>query len=178
MSLQKKVQENTSALIASFSGLNQTEAEFKPSENVWSVLECVEHIFLIDNAVVKIIGIPPPAETMENDKTELFSAEKLHHILVTKREMQKVPAPDSMVPKGILKTKLEAEQSINSVSSKISSLLDANDITKETHTIKHPRLGEMTKLDWVHFMIAHTNRHILQIEELKIHPDFPVSKSI
>ncbi|MBL7884376.1 MAG: hypothetical protein JNL69_09930, partial [Bacteroidia bacterium] len=50
---------------------------------------------------------------------------------------------------------------------KIISHIKLNAIENEKQTIQHPRLGEMTKLDWVHFLMAHTKRHVLQIEEIK-----------
>ena len=34
-------------------------------------------------------------------------------------------------------------------------------------TEKHYYFGEMTKPDWVHFLLQHTDRHIAQLEELK-----------
>ena len=50
---------------------------------------------------------------------------------------------------------------------KIVGHINSNTIEQETITLKHPILGEMTKVDWIHFMIAHTNRHLVQIEEVK-----------
>jgi uncharacterized damage-inducible protein DinB len=167
MNLQEKLKENTTVLINSFSTLNQAAIEFKPAENVWSVLECVEHIFLIDRAVAKGIATPPPAEKAENTKTELFGEGKLNHLLVTKRIEYKAVAPDFSIPKGRFKTSTEAIEAINNVMNETIDFLNRNDVTQDTHTTVHMRLGDMTKTDWIHFLIAHTNRHIVQIEETK-----------
>lgn len=166
MTLQEKVKANTIGLLNSFTPLTQTQIEFKPVENKWSILECVEHIFLIDTAISKIMNTPAP-EKIENTKPELYGAEKLNHMLVAKRDEFKVPSPDPFIPKGIIKTTEDAATNINSITAKIIAHLDTNDISKELHTMKHTRLGEMTKVDWIHFLIAHTNRHIVQIEEAK-----------
>jgi hypothetical protein len=172
MSLQEKIQTNTLELLKSFNSLSHDEIKFKPSEKIWSVLECVEHIFLIAEAVSKVISTPEGAVKNENDKTELFGEQKLNILLVSNRAF-KVPAPDYVSPKGRFVKSEDAVQNINSVMGKIILHIDSHTIDVETHTIKHPVLGEMTKVDWIHFMIAHTNRHILQIEELKKNSGFP-----
>lgn len=166
MSLQEKIQNNTTELLKSFNALNQAELVFKPSEKAWSVLECVEHIFLISEAVLKVISTPAPVEKTENSKTELFGEEKLNMLLITNRAF-KVPAPDFVSPKGRFADSKDATQSINITIEKIIQHINTNVIEQETQTLKHPVLGAMTKTDWIHFMIAHTNRHILQIEGLQ-----------
>jgi len=165
MTLSEKLQANTIALFNTIDSLAQAEVEFKSSPDSWSILECVEHIFLVDKAVYKSIFTPAP-ETVENDKTELFGEGKLNHLLVTKRDF-KVVAPVPVTPTNRFKTIEEAKQNINAIIDQIIDHISTHKIEEETHTIKHIRLGEMTKVDWIHFLISHTNRHILQIEAIK-----------
>lgn len=165
MSLQVKIQENKIELLNSFVNMNKEDLEFKPAENVWSVLEVLEHIFMINKAVLKVI-VTPPIENHESSTYELFGENKLNHLIVTKRA-NKVPAPDFSNPTGRFASIQDAEQNLNSLIDKIVEHINNNKIEEETITVKHPMLGEMTKVDWIHFMIAHTNRHLLQIEEVK-----------
>ena len=164
--LQEKIKANTLEFLNSFNTLSQASVEFKPSEKAWSVLECAEHVFLIDEAVSKIIATPSSTEKTENTKTELFGEQKLNMLLVTNRAF-KVPAPDYVTPKGRFVSVADVVKNINMVIDKIIDHINTNEIEHETQLIKHPMLGMMTKIDWIHFMIAHTNRHILQIEEVK-----------
>ncbi len=166
MILQEKLKANTISLLKSFTSLTQPQVEYKLSSTSWSVLECVEHIYIVNVAVLKSITTPAP-EKIENDKTELFGEGKLNHILVNKRDEFKVIAPEFASPKGRFKTVEEVKQNINSIIDKIIDYISTNKIEEDTQTIKHFRLGEMTKVDWIHFLISHTNRHILQIEEVK-----------
>jgi uncharacterized damage-inducible protein DinB len=165
MSLQAKIQDNKIQLLNSFLNLNKEEIEFKPAENVWSVLEVLEHIFMINKAVLKVI-VTPALEKSNNTSYELFGESKLNHLIVTKRA-NKVPAPEFSNPTGLFTTITDAEQNLNSLIDKIVDYINEINIEQETITLKHPILGDMTKVDWIHFMIAHTNRHLLQIEELK-----------
>lgn len=165
MTLEEKLRANTINLFKSLDSLTQVQAEIKISPDSWSVLECAEHIFLVDKAVSRNISTPAP-ENKENDKAELFGEGKLNHLLVTKREF-KVIAPEYATPTGRFKTIEEIKKNINAIIDQIIDHISTHNIEQETHTIKHPRLGEMTKVDWLHFLISHTNRHIMQIEEVK-----------
>jgi hypothetical protein len=175
MNLQNKIQHSISELNHSYNHLNGAQLNYKPTEKDWSVLECLEHIFLINERVLKALSSPyPPSNgNIENTKTELFSFEKLNHILVTKREANKLDAPDFSVPTGAFSSKENAVQNIQRNTEGILNFLDSNDITQDTQTIAHIRLGEMTKTDWIHFMVTHTFRHLKQIEALKAHAHFP-----
>jgi len=166
MNLEEKIKNNTQALFESISALSEEKANAKIDDNTWSVLECLEHIFLVDVGVSKTLIVDITADN-KNDKSELFSEGKLNYLLVDKRQEFKVPAPDFVSPTGRFKTLVEAQKSIEVIIEKIISHIKLNAIENEKQTIQHPRLGEMTKLDWVHFLMAHTKRHVLQIEEIK-----------
>jgi uncharacterized damage-inducible protein DinB len=166
MTLQEKIKANTVGLLNSLNGLTDAQANVKPESTVWSVLECLEHVFLVDVGISKALLVET-TENNTNDKSELIGYDKLNHILVNKRKDFKVPAPDFVSPTGRFNTIEQGKQSVNIVIDKILLHLNQHDISTETHTIKHPRLGEMTKLDWIYFLITHTNRHIEQMEELK-----------
>lgn len=166
MTLIEKVNRNTTALFESISELNDEKANAKTDAKSWSVIECLEHIFLVDVGISKTLTMEASSE-ITNEKTELFGESKLNYLLVDKRDDFKVPAPDFVSPVGRFKTLSEAKKSIEIIIDKILAHIKTNAIENEKQTIKHPRLGEMTKLDWIHFLIAHTQRHIKQIEEIK-----------
>ncbi|MEO6902067.1 MAG: DinB family protein [Bacteroidia bacterium] len=168
MTLQNKIEINATHFLDSFLLLTEEQLHHKPSLNAWSILECAEHVYLANCSVSKIICTPSLPEKVENQSVELFGEGKLNHLLVNKRAVLKIPAPDYVVPKGIFKTGHDLKKQFNDVINNIITQLDKTDLTKDTQTIKHFRLGEMTKTDWVNFMIAHTNRHLLQIEEIKL----------
>ncbi len=170
--LSDKIRVNTTALHQSYNGLNETQVHFKPAENCWSVLECLEHIYLINKAVMgAMTGIT--AENMpDNIKTELFGEEKLDKLLVKGRAF-KVPAPDFVKPKGKFVNLSEASQHIDTVANRLIEHINSYPVEQDVRTYKHPILGYMTPMDWVHFMVSHTERHIHQIEDLKANAHFP-----
>ncbi len=164
-SIQEKIKVTIDKLIDQITPLDQQELEYKPSLGSWNILECVEHIHLVNAGIVTVLQKPAP-ESNENMVSELFGEGKLNHLLVTKREAKHV-APERVSPKGIFKDREEAEKAIHKDIHVILHLLNTKDFSQETFIIHHPRLGNMTKTDWLYFLIAHTERHIFQIEEIK-----------
>ena len=167
MLLSDKIRTTLFSLIDLIDSSGEEELHYKPAPDSWSILECVEHICLVNHNIAQLIQTPPPA-SHENKLSELYGEGKLNHLLVTKRDMKRV-APEKVTPKGIFKTPGEAKEAIYRDTETILRTLEATSIGQQTHTIPHHALGEMTKTDWLHFMIAHTQRHLLQIETIKEH---------
>lgn len=166
MNLSTKIEHNIKALFHSYASVSEEVLNNKSAEKVWSILECLEHIYLIDKAVLAVLTTAESKYKTDNGQTELFGEEKIKKLLVQGRSF-KVPAPEYVQPKGEFSSSAIAKQRIDAVIESIKQHLVTNTIEQETYTFKHPILGPMTKTDWVHFMIAHTERHMLQIEELK-----------
>lgn len=171
--LPNKIRANTVALHHSYSQLNETQVSYKLSEKSWSVLECLEHIYLIDKAVLGAMAGASTENIPDNTRTELFGVEKIDKLLVKGRAF-KVPAPDFVAPKGKFTNLSEATQHIDTITSRVIDHINSNPVEQDVRTYKHPVLGYMTPTDWIHFMISHTERHIYQIEDLKANSSFPV----
>lgn len=164
-SIQEKITATIDKLTDLINQSDQQELEYKATPDFWSILECAEHIHLVNSGIARILQKPAP-ETNENMVSELFGEGKMNHLLVTKREVKQV-APESVAPKGIFKTAEEAKKAIHKDIHVILHLLNTKDFSQETFIIHHPRLGNMTKTDWLYFLIAHTERHLYQIQEIK-----------
>ncbi|CAN5463834.1 hypothetical protein BH10BAC5_BH10BAC5_10670 [soil metagenome] len=48
------------------------------------------------------------------------------------------------------------------------------DVNLNTFYFAHPQLGNLTKEEWLFYLAAHTNRHRMQIENIKIHLPFTI----
>jgi DinB superfamily len=165
MNLVEKINQNTELLFASFLGLSNEQLIQKPNNKTWSVIENTEHIFLVDVGVSKVLTTNHQPKEKGQNKTELYGDSRLETLLVNRSF--KVTAPTFVSPQNRFSSAHDAEKSIRIIIDKIIWYIGNNDIASETITIKHAALGEMTKTDWVHFLIHHTYRHILQIEEAK-----------
>lgn len=164
-SIQEKITATIDKLTDQINQSDQQELEYKATPDSWSILECAEHIHVVNSGIAKLLQKPGP-ETNENMVSELFGEGKMNHLLVTKRAVKQI-APEGVAPKGIFKTAEEATKAIHKDIHVILHLLNTKDFSQETFIIHHPRLGSMTKTDWLYFLIAHTERHFFQVEEIK-----------
>jgi hypothetical protein len=130
------------------------------NQNIWNVFMHLEHILLVEKAVlVGLLKAPTAvAETME-----LIGNDKLERIIITNRHLKTI-SPPNFIPKGIYTTKEEAINNIIDLRNKLIGLIGDQTIIPNNRMRQHPFLGDMTMIDWLHFIIHHSHRHYLHIE--------------
>lgn len=157
---RSKLNANLQQFVQLLSPLSTEARRFK-QDNEWNLLEILEHVWLTEQTVVQMIT---KGSGSFSDDLEIFGFDKLKKVLVDYRH-RKVKAPQGMEPKG-------AEISLPDLLVKLhngrNSLI--NDIqsarlwmSAEVHV--NPMLGEMTVIDWLHFILLHSERHYLQMQE-------------
>jgi hypothetical protein len=134
----------------------------KPAGDKWSIAEIGEHILLSERVIYMLLSRPSASKS---EKPELVGNEKIAHILVSRRSVQ-VPSAPSLHPKGIYQdaAAFGTELVANRDKQKQELLSGRIDLNNGTH--KHPVLGEMTPIDWLHFNLHHAQRHLEQMKDI------------
>jgi hypothetical protein len=168
--LVQHLQRTSEKFLKSVEGLSEAQWNFKPAPERWSIAECAEHITaaetLIRGAVEK--GLTEPLEggaTAELVKDELIST------MIIDRS-KKFSAPEPLVPTkrfGSPEATLETFRKERAATIKLAE----GDANFRAHAVKHPGFGMLDTYGWMLFLSAHSERHTLQIEEVKAHADFP-----
>ena len=78
---------------------------------------------------------------------------------------RKVPAPEFLLPKGLIKNESEFVEKFLKQRGKLVDALENGKITIDNAITPHPLIGEMTKTDWLNFIVYHAERHLLQIKD-------------
>lgn len=130
------------------------------NEGAWTALETLEHVFITEKVVLKMMRMP--GEQAEQE--ELFGEGKLNHLLA-KRE-HKVESPDFLKPNGRFSSVEEWTSAFAEMRDQLKKDLGAGVLQLGKEQLPHPYLGQMTKNDWMYFLIAHANRHVVQVKEL------------
>jgi hypothetical protein len=151
-------------LLAVMADLSDEELHFKPDETTWSVLECAEHIFVVEVGVLRMLQTETTPAVAIGTET-MINREKLGVFLENRNK--KVASPDFAAPKGRFKNLPEFLLAFENKRKELYKVLEKTNLT-DGILIKHPIIGEMTKADWAYFIPRHTARHIAQIKELKI----------
>ncbi len=169
--LVNHLQKTRQFLLDEVAGLSEAQANFKPAEDRWSVAECAEHITLAEDFLRGVVGQAMQAPAAPERKEELKGKEDQVLKFVTDRS-QKFQAAEPLRPTGRWNS-LEATIEVFKASRK--KTLDYAHGTQEdlrSHIVAFPA-GDMDAYQFLLYLSGHTERHTLQIQEVKAHPDFP-----
>ncbi|KHE68851.1 DinB family protein [Halobacillus sp. BBL2006] len=141
-------------------GVSLEEAKKKPAEDQWSILEVLEHLYLMEQLVVYQIE-----QALKRGDQQQAADKPLHK--TTNREY-KVEAPESVRPRGEFQTLEDAKEGLKKTREATLFLVH----NKETETLKnrvfpHPAFGEMNLAQWIEFIGWHELRHLEQMKEVK-----------
>jgi hypothetical protein len=154
-------------LMGAVAGLSQSQANFKPSPDVWSVAGIVEHLATVEDFVVtrvENIASEPDHGNFKDSDVALFDK-------VLDRT-QKITAPERVQPTG--KSLGSSLERLVASRQKIVGLIrSAPDGHFRQHSMDHPVFGPLDGHQWVVAMAGHCLRHTQQILEIKSAPAFP-----
>ena len=155
-------------------GLSDTQWNFKPAPDRWSVAEVMEHLAaaedmlrgLLQEQVMKTPAVPvrDGDETKKADDGVLAMVPDRSH---------KVQAPEPLKPTNRFGFPAAAQKHF------VESRATTEDYLKSTaglraHQADSP-LGKLDGYEWVLLIAAHSDRHTKQMMEVKADPNFPKS---
>lgn len=158
-------------LLEALDGLSEEQLHFKPDPTSWSIAECTEHIAISETNIFSMIAgaLKTPADPSKKAEVK-FTDEQILKMVSDRTE--KVKTSQAFEPSGkygshdaTLKAfKTERIDHIKYIATTEDALRD--------HFTETP-LGTMDAYQILLFMSAHTERHILQIEEVMANEEFP-----
>lgn len=164
--------ERTRQLVLnSLKGVSDAQLNFKAGPERWSIGECAEHIavaepFLRNLTTEKVMKAPPG----ELKSTGPAGDERLLKMLVDRS--QKAQAPEPAKPTGRFATKADVIAALDQDRDKTVAYVKSTQEDMRSHVVKHP-LGAMDAYQFLLLLSAHSERHTLQIAEVKQDPNYP-----
>ncbi len=163
--------ETQNNLESALKGLTENQLKWKPNDSTWSVADCVEHIALSENNIFNwAMGtLKEPANPAK--RSELMLTEDMIKKILTDRSF-KVKTREGFIPTGQFG---DAWKSLEEFKIKRTGHIA---YIKETKDDLRNHFGELPfglvdSYQLLIFMSAHTQRHTLQVEEVKANPNFP-----
>jgi hypothetical protein len=152
----------TALLIDTLSSVNKVAFTTKPNEDTWSIQEIADHVNMLESRIVAIFN----TATTPTENIFVIGNDKLARILINMRA-RKVQAPSIVMPtnnsSAVVQTYIDVIK--NNRQSIKDGLLNGTMVVTQ-HSTAHPYLGELSKADWLYFIVYHAERHRLQIEDL------------
>ena len=158
-------------LLKSIDGLSEAQLNFKSTPDAWSIAECTEHITISENSFFGMLQgtLKTPADPSRRAEVKMTDEQVL--AMLADRS-QKVKTQESFEPTGkfgshdatVKEFKAKRRVSIQYVATTEDDL--------RNHYAEMP-FGVLDSYQVLLAMSAHTERHILQIEEVLADASFP-----
>lgn len=175
--LKQEVKDARLRYLESVSSLSSKQGFFKPSEDVWSAAEITEHLFHAE-----LGGIWGMWKALEGSLNGNPTWKEAHHNkgqtieeVIDKTWKPKEQVPESAAPKlgGPIRFWMNALDSCQHQLERLAESLNGH--TLENLIYPHPISGPLDIRQRFEFLRFHMDRHKEQVENLKMHPDFPKS---
>lgn len=131
-----------------------------PSEKSWSVGQTMEHIskatagfkdFITENVV----------ETHRPTDEKVAMVKSIFLDFSTKMQ-----APEFICPTETVHDKQKQLTELRALKSEVIPLISSMDLSKTCMNFELPVFGYLTRLEWINFMLFHTQRHTQQIRNI------------
>jgi hypothetical protein len=124
----------------------------------WGASQIMEHLVMTESSINNLLGKSigdagkPPGKKLE----------MIHSVMVD--DNNKYNAPEIFLPPGRF-VELNIVDRLAEIRNGLKEIISASNLD-EMISIKHPGLGSLTRIEWIYFLIHHSNRHARQIENL------------
>lgn len=150
-------------------GLSPAQWNYKSAPNRWSILECVEHLGVTEETIMKgmrkALGDAAP-EKLSRDKDQLL-------LRAMPDRSRKATAPEEVAPQGRFTDPGQAVAYFSIMRAMTTNFVRESKDDLRGHGFKHFAFGDLDVYQWALLVAAHSERHTKQIEEVKADPGFP-----
>ncbi len=147
----------TSEFIELLSSFTETKINEIPSAGSWTAAQVAEHVTLSNIGIIKSLK----KEGRSPDRAADASVEGLKKTFLDFDT--KLQSPEFILPtRDIYQKKLV----IDSLAISITELKKSSRQVNLFETISHPIFGDITKLELIHFVVYHTQRHVHQLKNI------------
>jgi hypothetical protein len=159
------------ATLAALHGLAPAQWNFRANAQTWTLAEIVEHLALVEGGLLRSIErlLAQPA-TPERRAEVLVDYDAILR-RVPDRTVR-LEAPERVRPAGKFPDGPSALATFASQREAALGLLGRN-LALHHYFGSHPTLGPLDAAQLLVFLVAHAERHLAQVAEVKASPDFP-----
>lgn len=168
------LKDTEQGVFAALKGLSETQLQFKPAGDRWSVEECVKHIAIseknlwamVDGALKQPANPDKRADIKLTDEQVVKGAADRSHKVKTFDALKPENTPYNSVAEALASFKENRDKLVTFVSNSKEDL--------RNHVAVSP-IGTFDAYQLILLISAHSNRHTQQIEEVKADANFPKS---
>jgi hypothetical protein len=160
--ISNELKKTFDELIQLISSASEKELNEVPFEESWTAAQVAEHL-LKSYGIIDILNAPQTkTERSPFEKVELLRSIFLNFDI-------KVKSGPSLFPSDDVINKEELLNTLEKRIAEINEIIRTKDLSELCESINAPRFGTMTKLEWLHLILYHTQRHNRQIKNIFQH---------
>jgi len=157
----------------SIAGLSQAQWNFKPAPQVWSIAQIADHVVVSEAELFDALRKTILASPAQPGKRGSLKAKDEQVLKVFPDRSQKRKAPANLEPAGKWATQSAAVSEFKKLRDAHIAYVDQTQDDLRAHFTENRVVGEIDAYQWMLLISAHTERHVLQIEEVKANAKYP-----
>ncbi len=161
-----------SRVIKAVKGLSEAQLNFKSDPESWSIAECIEHIALSEGNFMGMVKKSLEAPSDPSRRSEIKITDDAIYGMVTDRS-NKVKTRAPFEPSGKYGSYKATLKAFKKKRKEVIKYVKKTEDDLRNHYMELP-FGTVDTYQVLLFLSGHTERHVLQIEEIMAHKDFPV----
>lgn len=167
------LKQSQSELLIAVKDLTDAQLNYKPSDDVWSIAETMEHVAISEKNIFGIVETTLKTDPDPSKRSEVSMSDEQLLAVITSRD-QKVKTRPEFEPSDSFGS---FQGSLDAFNAKRKSNIQFVKKTKEDLRDRYFDLpfGKVDAYQVILFMSGHTQRHMKQIVELINSEDFPQS---
>jgi hypothetical protein len=155
--LTAAIDQATAQLLQLLSSFSEVDFYTIPLDDSWTAAQVYEHIIKSNESIAQALGAPGPLTQRQPDERVLEVKELF---LSTTNRFQ---SPESVLPTS---PHYEREVIIHALEKLREDIKHLSTTIDKQETVNVPGFGELTKLELLHFIIYHTQRHLRQLKNI------------
>ena len=169
---EKFLKETEMGVYAAVKNLSEAQLKFKAAEDKWSVEECLKHIAASETMLWQAANGAIEQAANPEKRTEIkMTDEEVKTKIADRSHKDKTMTP--LEPQNIaFKNAEEALASFKGNRAKLITYVSDTEADLRNHVAIFP-FASLDAYQVILFIGAHSRRHTLQIEEVKMDPNFP-----
>src|SRR5262249_30881672 len=145
---------------------------FKAGPDRWSIAECAEHIAVSDDALFELLQQTMKSPSAPEKKAAAQGKDEAILPMLPDRS-GKVKAPQVLQPKRRLPDHADLIAHFKQSRDRNIAYIQTTEDDLRSHFMNHPVLKEIDAYQIMLLLSAHSERHTLQINEVKADPNYP-----
>jgi uncharacterized damage-inducible protein DinB len=160
------------AFLDSVAGLSEAQWNFKAAPDRWSIAECAEHIAVSDDALFELLQQTMKSPAAPDKKAEAQGKDEAILRMLPDRSV-KAKAPEFLQPTRRWPDHADLIAHFKQSRDRNIAYIQTTEDDLRSHFMNHPVLKAIDAYQIMLLLSAHSERHTLQINEVKADPNYP-----